>query len=61
MNLPETAEVIAPAQQNGLEASIHIVLENLQKAVNVKAYKSALSSAENLVDQLKKLVEGGDQ
>ena len=61
MNLPETAEVIAPAQQNGLEASIHIILENLQKAVNVKAYKSALSSAENLVDQLKKLVEGGDQ
>ena len=61
MNLPETAEVIAPAQQTGLEASIHIILENLQKAVNVKAYKSALSSAENLVDQLKKLVEGGDQ
>ena len=61
MNLPETAEVIAPAQTNGLEASIHIILENLQKAVNVKAYKSALSSAENLVDQLKKLVEGGDQ
>lgn len=61
MNLPETAQVIAPAQQNGLEASIHIILENLQKAVNVKAYKSALSSAENLVDQLKKLVEGGDQ
>lgn len=61
MNLPETAEVIVPAQQNGLEASIHIILENLQKAVNVKAYKSALSSAENLVDQLKKLVEGGDQ
>ena len=61
MNLPETAEVIAPAQQNGLEASIHIILENLQKAVNVKAYKSALSSAENLIDQLRKLVEGGDQ
>lgn len=61
MNLPETEEVIAPAQQNGLEASIHIILENLQKAVNVKAYKSALSSAENLVDQLRKLVEGGDQ
>ena len=60
-DLPETAEVIAPAQTNGVEASIHIILENLQKAVNVKAYKSALSSAENLVDQLKKLVEGGDQ
>ena len=60
-NLPETAEVIAPAQQNGLEASIHIILENLQKAVDVKAYKSALSSAENLVEQLKKLTEGGDQ
>lgn len=60
-DLPETADVIAPAQSNGLEASVHIILENLQKAVNVKAYKSALSSAENLVDQLRKLVEGGDQ
>ena len=42
-------------------ALVNKLLENLQKAVNVKAYKSALSSAENLIDQLRKLVEGGDQ
>lgn len=56
----EDAEEIAPAQLAGVEASIHIILDNLQKAVSVKAYKSALHSAENLVDQLRKLVEGGD-
>ena len=57
----EEDDEIAPAQLAGVEASIHIILDNLQKAVSVKAYKSALHSAENLVDQLRALVEGGDQ
>lgn len=57
----QEAEEIAPAQLAGTEASILIILDNLTKAVSVKAYKSALHSAQNLVDQLRALVEGGDQ